>query len=121
MRLLLEHERPLVAYLFDLAGMPVDLDALLVRPMPDGGMGSLSIAPFDSSRRFGWAPSDCHFYDLDGVPVHAHLYLDELGAPFEIDVLRVDSEPTVGWPLDAELLAGPPNNSFKPNPLRGSA
>ncbi|WP_425478678.1 DUF6984 family protein [Luteimonas marina] len=121
MRHLLEHERPVVAYLFELAGMPVDLDALIVRPMSDGGMGSLAIVPFDSSRRFGSSPAECHFYDLDGIPVSAALNLDQDGKPFEIDVWRVDFEPTVGWPSHTELLAGPPNNSFKPTPLRGAA
>ena len=121
MRHLLEHERPVVEYLFELAGMPVDLDALIVRPMSDGGMGSLAIAPFDSSRKLGSSLAACHFYDLDGIPVSVELNLDQDGRPFEIDVWRVDFEPTVGWPLRAELLAGPPNNSFKPKPLRGSA
>lgn len=107
MRNLLEHERPLVAYLFELAGIPVDLDALIVRPMSDGGMGSLAIEPFDSSRKLGSSPAACHFYDLDGVPVSVELNLDQDGRPFEIDVWRVDFESTVGWPLHAELLAGP--------------
>jgi hypothetical protein len=121
MRHLLEHERPVVAFLFDLAGIAVDLDSLQVRPMSDGGMGSLAIAPFESSRKLGSSPAECHFYDLDGVPVSAELNLDQNGEPFEIDIWRVDFGPTVDWPLHAELLAGPPNHSSKPKPLRGSA
>ncbi|MGY1411245.1 DUF6984 family protein [Luteimonas sp. A611] len=121
MRHLLEHERPVVAYLFELAAIPVDLDTLEVRPMSDGGMGSLAISPFDSSRKHGSSPAECYFYDLDGVLVSVELNLDQHGAPFEIDIWRVDFAPTVGWPLRAELLAGPPNKSFKPKPLRGSA
>ena len=121
MRHLLEHERPVVAYLFELAGIPVDLDSLIVRPMLDEGMGSLAIAPFDGSRKLGKSPAECHFYDLDGTPVSVELNLDQHDQPFEIDVWRIDFEPAVGWPLLAELQAGPPNNSFKPKPLRGSA
>ena len=121
MRHLFEHELPVVAFLFDLAGIGVDLDSLEVRPMSDGGMGSIAIAPFDSSRKLGSSPAECHFYDLDGVPVSAELNLDQNGEPFEIDIWRVDFAPTVGWPLHAEILTGPPNNSFKPKPLRGSA
>lgn len=121
MRHLLEHECPVVAYLFELAGIPVDLDSLIVRSMLDESMGSLAIAPFDSARKLGSSPAECHFYDLDGTPVSAELNLDQHGQPFEIDVWRVDFEPTLGWPLRAELLAGPPNNSFKPTPLRGAA
>lgn len=120
MRHLLEHERPVVAYLFELAGMPVDLDELIVRSMSDDGMGSLAIAPFDNSRRLGSSPAECHFYDLDGIPVSVELNLDQDGRPFEIDVWRVDFGSTVGWPLRAELLAGPPDNA-KPKPLRGLA
>jgi hypothetical protein len=108
MRHLLEHERPVVAYLFELAGVPADLDALIVRPMSDGGMGSLAIAPFDSSRKLGSSPAECHFYDFDGIPVSLELNLDQDGRPFEIDVWRVDFAPTVRWPQRTELLAGPP-------------
>ena len=121
MRHLLEHERPVVAYLFELARITADLDALLVRPMSDGGMGSLAIAPFDNTRKLGSSAAECHFYDVAGIPVSLELNLDQNGRPFEIDVWRVDFEPTVSWPLRAELLAGPPNNSFKPMPLRGTA
>ena len=113
MRNLLQHERPIVEYLFELAGAPLDLDAFIVRTMSDGGMGSLAIAPFDNSRKFGSSSAECHFYDLDGIPVSVQLNLDQDGRPFEFDVWRVDFESTVGWPLRAELLAGPPNNSFK--------
>jgi len=118
MRQLLDHERPLVAYLFELASIAVDLDSLQVAPMADGGMGSLAIAPF-GGRRYGSSPSECHFYDSDGVVVSAELNLDESGAPFEVDVLKVDSSPTVVWPVREQIHAGPPNNSFKPTPLRG--
>ena len=121
MRYLLDHERPVVTYLFELSGIPADLDTLIVKPMSDGGMGSLAIAPFDSSRKLGSSPAGCHFYDVDGVPVSVELNLDQDGNPFEIDVWRVDFAPTVGWPSRAEIAPGPPNNSFKPNPLRGSA
>ncbi|MFC3685646.1 DUF6984 family protein [Hydrogenophaga luteola] len=119
MRELLERERPLVGYLFELAGLSVDLDALRVEPMQDGGMGSLAIAPL--GRSYGSSPSECHFYDSDGVVISAVLNLDKVDSPFEIDILKVDFSPTIRWPERADLGAGPPNNSCKPNPLRGSA
>ena len=78
----------------------------------------MAIAPFDG-RKYGWSSAECHFYDSDGVVVSAELNLDELGVPFEIDVWKVDSSPTVAWPDQDQLHAGPPNNSFKPSPLRG--
>ena len=119
MRELLKRERPLVDYLFELAGLSVDLDALRVEPMQDGGMGSLAIAPL--GRSYGSSPSECHFYDLDGVVVSATLNLDKTDIPFEVDVLKVDSSPIKRWPERTDLRAGPPNNSFKPTPLRGAA
>lgn len=121
MRHLLAHERPIVAYLFELAGISADINALIVKPMSDGGMGNLFIAPFDSSRKLGSSPAECHFHDLDGVSVSAELNLDQDGRPFEIDIWRVDFAPTVGCPLRAELMAGPPNNSFRPTPRRDVA
>lgn len=118
MRHLFEHERPAVAFLFDLAGIPVDLGTLEVTPMPDGGMGSLALAPFDIFRTLGASAAECHYHDLDGVPVSLALNLDQDGRPFEIDLWRVDFAPTLGWPLQAELVAGPPNSSFKPGSPR---
>jgi hypothetical protein len=111
---LFEHERPVVAYLFELAGIPVVLDSLQVKPMRDGGMGSLRIAPFDSARKFGSVASECHFYDLDGMLILATLILDQHGVPFEIDMWRVDFSYTMRWPLPSELFSGLPKNSFQP-------
>jgi hypothetical protein len=61
--------RALVGYLFDLAGLPVDLDALLVTPMEDGGLGSLAIALL--RRNFGSAIAECCFQDSGAAPVSA--------------------------------------------------
>ena len=93
MRALHEFERPLVAYLFELASIPVDLDSLRVESMTDGGMGSLAIAPL-GSRKYGSSPSECHFRDSDGVVVSAELNLDQSGFH--------ESSP-------ADLLHEPPN------------
>lgn len=111
MRELLEREHPLVGYLFELARLPVDLNALRVEPMQDGGMGSLAIAPL--GRSYGSSASECHFYDSDGVVVSANLNLDKAAIPFEIDVFKIDFSPTTRWPKRTDLRAGPPNNSFK--------
>jgi hypothetical protein len=119
MRALLDRERPLVGYLLELAGLPVDLDTLRVAPMKDGGMGSLAIAPL--GRSFGSAVAECHFQDSGAALVSAVLNVDGAGDPLEIDVWRVDFEPLVSWPSRTELRAGPPNNSSKPTPLRGAA
>ena len=119
MRALREVEIPLVAYLFELASIPVDLESLQVEPMADGGMGSLALAPL-GSRKFGASPAECHFYDSDGIAVSAVLNLDQDGAPFEIDVWKLDSSSTITWPGHHQIHAGPFDRSFKPNSLRGS-
>ena len=98
MRTLYEIERPLVAYLLELASIPMDLDSLQVAPMPDGGMGSLAIAPF-GGRKFGSSRAACHFYDSDGVMVSAELNVDQNGTPFEVDVWKVDFTQLRAWPM----------------------
>jgi len=113
MRQLLETERPIVEYLFELAGLSFDSSAFMVEPMADGGMGSLAIAPIGSARQLGSSPAECHFFTDDGVPVSAVLNLDKDGMPFEIDVWRVDFKPVVAWPSRKDLVAGPPNSSLK--------
>ncbi|AWV08829.1 DUF6984 family protein [Marilutibacter maris] len=106
MRRLLDCERPLAGYLFELAGLPVDLDALRVEPMEDGGMGGLAIQ--SPGGRYGSSAAECHFHDSDGELVSVVLNLDEVGAPFEIDVFKVDFSPLLTWPARADLRAGPP-------------
>jgi hypothetical protein len=112
MRALLEHERPLVDYLFELACLPVDLDTLLIEPMDDGGMGSLTLDP--PGRSFGSSAAECHFYDSNGIVISAMLNLDKLGVPFEIDIWKVDSSATRQWPARSALHAGPPGNLIEP-------
>jgi hypothetical protein len=109
MRNLLPHEQPLVMYLLRQAGLPVALEEISVRPMADGGMGSLAIAPFEPGRHRGSTPAECHFFDQDGVLVSAALNLDQHGSPYEVDVWKVDFSPTTRWPAETEIRSGPPN------------
>jgi hypothetical protein len=113
MRALLEHERPLVSFLFELAALSLP-DPLLVESVADGGMGSLAIAPADAARRFGAVAAECHFRDSDNVPVLAALFLDEQAAPLEVDVWKVDFSALARWPAGDELTAGSPNQSLEP-------
>jgi len=105
MRALLEHELPLITFLFELAALSLP-KSLVVQPMADGAMGSLAFAPLGTGRRFGSSPAECHFHDSDGVIVSASLYLDEQGAPYEVDVWKVDFSPLLKWPARADLIAG---------------
>jgi hypothetical protein len=112
-RQLLSHERPLVEFLFELAGLNVDLDTLLVEPMSDGSMGSLSLGPDRASRKFGRQVAECHFVDDDQVLVSVTLNVDSNGLPFEVDVWKVSFGATVRWPLHNEIVRGPPNKSLE--------
>ena len=102
-------ERPLVAHLLTQAGLPAGMSTLRGRPMDDGGMGSFAFAPCadipyaEGSRRLGRVASEVWFDDADGVPVLASLFLDEEGAPFELDVWKVDFSPLQRWPGSDDL------------------
>lgn len=75
-------------------------DGLQVSDMDDGGMGSLKLYPkgiLCENRRFGSAPAEIQFNDLDGIPVLATLNLDEEGNLFELDVWKVDFSPRISY------------------------
>jgi hypothetical protein len=113
MRQLLAHERALVSHLFKVAGLPFDPEALIVKPMSDGGMGSLALGTDYESRRMGQQVAECHFVDKDQVLVSATLNVDTEGEPYEVDMWKVNFEPTVEWPASAEIRSGPPNKSLE--------
>lgn len=112
-RQLLPHERPLIEYLFGLAGMTADLHTLLVEPMSDGGMGSLALGADHDSRKFGRQIAECHFVDSDHVPVSVTLNVDSNGVPFEVDIWKVSFGATARWPLHHEIVQGPPNKALE--------
>lgn len=78
------------------------LDALNVREMTDGGMGSLelAVAARSGGRSVGLVipKASVQFTDEDGVQVVATLNADEDGAPFELDVWKTDFSPLKGIP-----------------------
>ncbi len=77
-------------------------DSLLVEPMNDGGMGSLTLFPdqksFDVKRIFGRQVADCQFTDNDGIVVLPALYLDEQGNLYELDIWKTDFAPLIDFP-----------------------
>ena len=113
MRQLLAHELPLVEHLFRVAGFSFSPEALVVTPMPDGGMGSLALGAGYESRRMGRQVAECHFVDKDQVLVSATLIVDTEGAPYELDMWKVNFAPTFEWPTSATIRSGPPNTSFE--------
>lgn len=89
-----EDERDLVIAVLAASGSttPVPPIGTLVRPLQDGGMGSLS---FDlvGDRAFGALEGDQEFTDADGVAVVASVYSDREGDLLELDLFKVDFSP----------------------------
>lgn len=72
---------------------PVDwVERAKVRPMSDGGMGSLELLLPDSGsdRIFGERVAELQFKDEDGIDVIASLNVDQEMLPFELDVWKTD-------------------------------
>ena len=76
-------------------------NGLLVRPMDDGGMGSLYLFPqgkINESRKLGRQISEFQFTDIDGVEVIASLNVDVDGVLFELDIWKTNFEKLVKLP-----------------------
>lgn len=79
------------------------LDALLVKNMDDGGMGSLRVllpARSASSEVMKSQAAELQFTDADGEVVIASLHVNEDGLPLEIDVWKPAFSPLVRIPDD---------------------
>lgn len=77
------------------------LKGLFVRPMEDGGMGSLYLFPENKEakdRLLGEQVSDFQFTDLDGVEVIASLNVDTNGNLFELDIWKADFSRLINLP-----------------------
>lgn len=80
------------------------LPSLMATEMNDGGMGSLRfVSGFTMGARFGKQIAEAHYTDSDGVPVSIAINIDKGGAPFELDVWKVDYTPLKRWPKAADL------------------
>jgi len=109
-----ERETHLIRTLADAAhGLRADanwIEQLLVEPLADGGMGSLRLhlhGCAERDQKFGRVGSELMFKDVDGVDVIATLYLDEIGAPFELDVWKVTYAPLIQIPEVLPLAHSP--------------
>ncbi|MDR1730047.1 MAG: hypothetical protein LBR52_05230 [Prevotellaceae bacterium] len=74
---------------------------LLVRPMDDGGMGSLYLFPkgkIVEGRVLGKQVSDFQFTDIDGIEVIASLNIDSDGNLFELDIWKTDFGKLISYP-----------------------
>jgi hypothetical protein len=71
-------------------------EKLMVQPMSDGGMGSLTLFPNgtdEKDRKFGKSISEHEFYDSDSVMVSVALYVDTNDQLYELDMWKVDFSP----------------------------
>lgn len=74
---------------------------LLVEPLKDGGMGSLTLYPhgqIDKNRSFGEQVSEYEFTDKDNVKVIASLNLDKTGNLFKLDIWKTDFSALIELP-----------------------
>jgi hypothetical protein len=74
------------------------LVGMLVAPLSDGGMGSLRLAPMGvdgPGRMIGRITAERTYRDADGTQVLVSLVVDRDGAPYELDVWKVDFTPVV--------------------------
>lgn len=82
---------------------PADWDSdLLVKPLSDGGMGSLLLLPKgvkeNCNRMLGQQVSEYQFADVDGIDVIASLNVDNQGKLFELDIWKTDFTPLMSIP-----------------------
>jgi len=91
-----KQEEQLIELLIQKASLviPADWkDMLTVRPMDDGGMGSLCLFPQGTiveSRVMGEQVSEYQYTDIDGVEVIVSLNVDSQGRLFELDIWKTD-------------------------------
>jgi hypothetical protein len=102
-RRLTEREKDLVrALILRAPALHVDeawLEQVLVTPMDDGGMGSLTFCWPDEGGRLE-AAAELQFLDADQVPVSASLNVDGDARIRELDIWKVDFSPLENIPSD---------------------
>ncbi len=97
------HEVKIVQKIAGDAGfnIPDDLSEFDVLELNDEGMGSIAFIreekPYDD-RRFGGEIGGLDYKDSDGIDIHMHLYIDEEGYLYELDVWKVNFEPRISYP-----------------------
>ena len=86
----------------------VDVEALRVTDMNDGGMGSLQFDTTKPDRIYGRTLSEGWFKDEDGFPVLIAINLDMEDEIFELDSWKVDFSPRRRLPeSDTEIVSHP--------------
>jgi len=95
-------ERIILEILLPAYGLPSDtfgpLDELVVEDMSDGGMGSFRVVSTVAERRMGSQVAEGWYEDSDGVLVSVTINLDEYGALFELDSMKLNAMPRLRLP-----------------------
>ena len=105
-RAMLPQEVKLISLLANKADINLPLDweeSILVKPMDDGGMGSLQLIPASSNeivRLFGKRVSEYQFKDEDGTDVIASLNVDKEGSLLELDMWKTDYSSLINYPKE---------------------
>lgn len=89
----------------------VNLEALRVNDMNDGGMGSLLFETTKPDRHYGRTLSEGWFKDEDGWPVLVAINLDKEDEIFELDSWKVDFSPRRRLPESAAELVSDPTET----------
>ena len=108
MREISKSELKLVNYLLEKAGKPTQIPKM-VRPLKDGGMGSISFDLKESRKRDSQIIGGS-FKDSDGVLVDFELTADENNELFELDLWKVDFSRLLKYPQLNEITITPHNN-----------
>ena len=80
-----------------------DLQKSKVKPLNDGGMGSLEFFSNESAPKRPSIISEAMFVDKDGVRVILTIYLDQNNNLYEFDVWKTDSSPLISLPSESKL------------------
>jgi hypothetical protein len=104
MRAITEDERRLIGLILRRSGSSLapPEEGSMVRPLDDGGMGSLSL-DIEAKEKFGAVIGEVKFRDSDGVGVSAALYLDSQGQLYELDMFKGDFSRLLRWPTESDL------------------
>lgn len=86
----------------------IDVEALRVTDMNDGGMGSLSFETIKPDLMYGRTLSEGWFKDEDGFPVLVAINLDMEDEIFELDSWKVNFPPRRRLPVwETDIVSDP--------------
>jgi hypothetical protein len=105
LRKLSQEEERFLQFMVDKASLPLPADwkqTIRVKPMDDGGMGSLLLFPDGTEesqdRAFEKTIAEHEFKDADRIDVLASLNVDRSGQLLELDIWKMNFDPLIRFP-----------------------